>query len=204
MIKRISMTLRLSAAAAAALTLAACNNSPSDETPAPEPAESETKALGEGTSIIRADVEMEREIMPLEPLEARISFDEGGYALSDAAIAELQAVLETRQYTEGGAIVLRGHTDAGGNDSANLRASERRAEAVKNWLVENGAAEDRITIVGLGEQNPARPNANPDGTPNEENRAYNRRVMVHIAVPEELVVDETPDTPTLVEKVTAD
>ncbi|MXP48010.1 OmpA family protein [Altererythrobacter luteolus] len=204
MIKRITMNLRLSAAAAAALTLAACNNSPTDDTPAPEPEESGKQVLGEGTSIIRADVEMEREIMPLEPLESRISFDEGGYSLSETAIAELKAVLESRQYTEGGDIVLRGHTDAGGNDNANLRASERRAEAVKDWFVENGTAEDRITVVGLGEQNPARPNANPDGTPNDENRAYNRRVMVHIAVPEELVVEETPDTPTLVEKVTAD
>ena len=198
------MDFRLSAAAAAALTLAACNNSPTEDASVPEPAEAEKQVLGEGTSIIRADVEMDREIMPLEPLEARISFDEGGYSLSDTAIAELEKVLETRQYAEGGAIVLRGHTDAGGNDSANLRASERRAQAVKDWLVGNGAAEDRIAVVGLGEQNPARPNANPDGSANEENRAYNRRVMVHIAVPEELVIDETPEAPTLVEKVTAD
>ena len=47
------------------------------------------------------------------------------------------------------------------------------------------AAHD-VVVVAMGEQNPARPNAKPDGTPDEEGRAFNRRVDVSIAVPAEL------------------
>ena len=52
-----------------------------------------------------------------------------------------------------------------------------------NLLIENGIDEERITIIAFGEQNPLAPNANPDGTPNERNRAANRRVEVHVALP---------------------
>lgn len=87
--------------------------------------------------------------------------------------------------------------------AANLRASQRRAEVVRDWLVENGVAEDRIDVIAFGEQNPVSPNANPDGTPDEAGRAKNRRVDLTIAVP--------PGTPpaaaatdegTLVEEIT--
>ena len=76
---------------------------------------------------------------------------------------------------------MGGHSDSGGSDEVNIRASLERAEAVRDWMVANGVAEERITLVAFGEQNPAAPNALPDGSPNEEGRAANRRVEIVVA-----------------------
>lgn len=159
--------------------LAACG----ERNEEPEPVVTPTSD-GEPVSILRPDVEIERPVDPLEPLETTIAFAEGGSALSDEAVAALEQILESEQYQEGGAITLRAHSDAGGSDEANMRASTARAEAVRDWLIENGTDAERITIIAFGEQNPVEPNALPDGSPNEEGRAANRRVELTIDVPE--------------------
>ena len=175
-------------APAAALALAGCNDREPPPAPEPSPTAPPTQ-----TSIIRPDVEIERIEPELEPFEGSVTFAEGGNALSDAAIADLEAILETPQMAEGGAIVLRGHTDSVGDDDANMRVSERRAGLVRDWLVERGVAEDRITVIAIGEQHPIAPNARPDGTPDEAGRAPNRRVDVSIALPAGLDADAAED-----------
>jgi len=169
-------------ALAAALALAGCNDR---EPPAPEPPEPSPTVAPTQASIIRDEVQIERAEPVLEPLEASVSFAEAGGELSEAALEDLAAIMESEQISAGGAIVLRGHTDSTGDDEANLRVSERRAEMVRDWLVENGVAEARITVIAIGEQRPIAPNANLDGTPDEAGRAANRRVDVSIAVPED-------------------
>ncbi|BDI59689.1 OmpA family protein [Qipengyuania nanhaisediminis] len=143
-----------------------------------------TPGTGERTSILRPDVEAEQPLPsdPLDPLEVTIGFLEGGAALDTAARTALKRVLESGQLAEGGAITLRGHSDTGGSDAANMRVSQRRAEAVRDWLTERGVEADRFTIIAFGEQNPVEPNAHRDGTPNEDGRAANRRVELTIAV----------------------
>lgn len=175
------MTTRL-VAMVAALALAACDRS--EPTAPPEPAEPAPEAPPPA-SIIRPDLEVNRIEPKLEPLEASVSFAETGGELSAAALEDLEAIMESPQLAKGGAIVLRGHTDSTGDDEANLRVSRRRAEVVRDWLIEHGVAEDRITVIALGEQRPIAPNAKLDGTPDEEGRAANRRVDVSIALPEE-------------------
>ncbi|NVD45155.1 OmpA family protein [Qipengyuania atrilutea] len=143
-------------------------------------------------SIFREDVEQpDMEAAALEPLRETISFAEGQRELDTAARAALVEIAQSPQFRESGQITLRGHTDSGGNDEVNLRASERRANLVRDWLVEHGVDEERITVIAMGEQNPVEPNAMPDGTPNEAGRRANRRVEVHIAVPEEDEMAET-------------
>lgn len=187
-------------ALAAALALAGCNDR---EPPAPEPSEPSPAVAPTQASIIRDEVQIDRAEPALEPLDASVSFAETGGELSDAAIADLEAIMQSRQMAAGGAIVLRGHTDSTGDDEANLRVSQRRAEMVRDWLVERGVAEERITVIAIGEQRPIAPNAKLDGTPDEAGRAANRRVDVSIAVPEdeledgeaEAAPDETGQTP---------
>lgn len=166
---------------ALALALGACGSGDTRE-PAPEPSSTQT---GAQNSIIRDDLEDTAPLPPppLAPLDARIGFPEGGAELSESATADLDTLLQSPQIEEGGPIVLRAHSDAGGPGDANQRASQSRGEAVRDYLVENGIDEERITIIAFGEQNPIAPNANPDGTPNERNRAANRRVEVHVALP---------------------
>ena len=76
------------------------------------------------------------------------------------------------------------------------RASRARAEAVRDWLVDSGVDEARISLIAFGEQNPVAPNARPDGSPDPVGRAANRRVEIEVrsenAEPEE-------ETPTLAE-----
>lgn len=75
-------------------------------------------------------------------------------------------------------VVITGYADRLGNDKYNQKLSERRAIAVKDYLVSKGVAADRLTAVGKGE-------ANPVVECNEKNRAAlikclepNRRVEV--------------------------
>lgn len=205
MIVRTITFPKLALCAATALALSACNSSAPEVTePVPAPVETPPGSKSAPVSIIRADADVEIDPVTLQPLEQRISFDEGGSELSKAAIAELEQVMETAQMIAGGPIILRGHTDSEGRGAANLRASAKRAEAVKLWLLERSVAEDRITVIAMGEQNPAKPNALPDGSPNEEGRAFNRRVDLTIAE-RELEDDTGKDEPqTLVERVAAE
>lgn len=174
--------MRLLFAMTAALALAGCDRreppAPSEPTPEPTPQASPTQA-----SIIRPEIEVERPEPELEPLEASVTFAEAGGELSAAALEDLETILESPQMAEGGAVVLRGHTDSTGDDEANLRVSRQRAEMVRDWLVEHGVAEERITVIAIGEQRPIAPNAKLDGTPDEAGRAANRRVDVAIALP---------------------
>ena len=67
-------------------------------------------------------------------------------------------------------LVIEGHTDADGPAEANLALSRVRAEAVRDYFVENGIDPDRLEAVGLGETVAIAPNDTPDG------RARNRRI----------------------------
>lgn len=66
-------------------------------------------------------------------------------------------------------IEVGGHTDDVGDDASNLSLSQRRAEAVKDYLVKNGVAESRVQAKGYGETQPQVPNDS------DINRAKNRR-----------------------------
>jgi len=69
---------------------------------------------------------------------------------------------------------ISGHTDNSGPDEYNLNLSQRRADAVKKYLVESGIAEDRIIAKGYGEEKPVADNINKQG------RRLNRRTEFKI------------------------
>ncbi len=80
----------------------------------------------------------------------------------------------------GSDLVVEGHTDSYGSDSANLALSQKRAEAVKQYLVANLKVDGKkVEAVGYGE---TRPVANNE---TEEGRARNRRIDVVIRPPAE-------------------
>ncbi|WP_330662099.1 OmpA family protein [Erythrobacter sp.] len=137
---------------------------------------------GETVSILRPDIEQpELPEEPLSPLEVTIGFPDGGDDLDDTARAALDNVIASEQVASGGPIRLGAHSDTGGSDAVNMGVSEDRGLAVAGYLIERGVEEDRIDIVVFGEQNPAEPNALPDGSPNEEGRRANRRVEITVA-----------------------
>jgi OOP family OmpA-OmpF porin len=67
-------------------------------------------------------------------------------------------------------IEVDGHTDAKGNDAYNQKLSQRRAEAVKAYLVGKGVNAGQLSAKGYGEKQPIASNDT------EEGRAQNRRV----------------------------
>ncbi|MFZ3042418.1 MAG: OmpA family protein [Thiobacillus sp.] len=67
-------------------------------------------------------------------------------------------------------IEVAGHTDSMGSDAYNMKLSQQRAEAVRNFLISRGVAADRLTAKGYGESQPVADNAT------EEGRYKNRRV----------------------------
>jgi outer membrane protein OmpA-like peptidoglycan-associated protein len=78
----------------------------------------------------------------------------------------------------GGAIQVRGHTDATGSASANQALSERRAGAARQYLLDHRVDATGVTAVGLGSSQPLAEEANPDGSPDPEGQAFNRRVEI--------------------------
>ncbi len=90
----------------------------------------------------------------------------------DPLVDRLVALLEARPDWQ---ITVVGHTDSTGNDVANLELSFRRAEAVRQELVDRGIGTDRIRVRGAGSTDPLASNDTLAG------RAENRRIEFEIA-----------------------
>lgn len=163
----------------------------------PSPAPSREAAQ---TSIIRPDIAPPSvQPPPIEPLSVIVAFPDGGATIPDEGLEKLKALLGSQQVQQGGPIKLSAHSDSAGTDAINLSVSRKRGDAVRAWLVEHGIPETRIALIVFGEQNPLKPNALPDGTPNEAGRAANRRV--EIQVPVSSVPSAQQREPTLAEEI---
>lgn len=69
---------------------------------------------------------------------------------------------------------IAGHTDSIGSDEYNKGLSQRRAEAVRDYMISKGVTRSRLRAVGYGEEQPVADNAT------EEGRALNRRVEMRL------------------------
>lgn len=103
-------------------------------------------------------------------------FAPGQAALRAEARANLARVVAFVQRDATASIRIEGHTDDRGSDNLNQVLSQRRAEAVRNALIEEGVDGARLQAVGLGENQPVADNAT------EQGRARNRRVDVVVLV----------------------
>ncbi len=80
-------------------------------------------------------------------------------------------------------IRIEGHTDDVNTDEYNLDLSQRRANNVMRWLVQNGIAAERLEARGFGEARPERPIDGLTGNALRDARAQNRRVMFIVVEP---------------------
>ncbi len=100
------------------------------------------------------------------------------FATNDATInPNFYATLNTvaQQLNDGQvAVVVSGYTDSSGNDSINIPLSQRRAQAVAQYLVGKGVPTNRINAQGYGSANPIADNTTSSG------KAQNRRVELNI------------------------
>jgi OmpA-OmpF porin, OOP family len=81
----------------------------------------------------------------------------------------LDRVVRIMKETPALKIEVRGHTDNIGDASYNQKLSERRADAVAEYMIKQGISPVRIRSKGFGETKPLVPNDT------EKNRAKNRR-----------------------------
>lgn len=108
-------------------------------------------------------------------LNAAVLFDFDKDTLQPRAHAELKKIamhLKSRPFAK---CLIEGHTDSKGANNYNLKLSQRRANRVKNYLIENfGFARDKFQAIGKGKRNPVATNETDEG------REKNRRVEFKI------------------------
>lgn len=119
--------------------------------------------------------------VPLSPISSgsvitlrNIFFNTASYELLPASNAELEKLVRLLKANPALRIELGGHTDNVGNDAANQKLSEQRANAVRDHVVRQGIDGARITAKGYGETTPVATNDT------EEGRAQNRRTEVRV------------------------
>lgn len=88
--------------------------------------------------------------------------------------AEIADFAEYMKQNPNQTAIINGHTDSTGNPAYNQKLSERRATAVKNKIIEEGIAAERLDARGYGETKPIADNATKEG------RKQNRRVEAEV------------------------
>lgn len=124
-------------------------------------------------------IRMAAQESPRIPIPGDLLFEFDSASLkpdSEHALLYLADLLNNRKRLP---IDIEGHTDSIGPDTYNLTLSRKRAQAVKNWLVQHRVYRAKeFRVLPYGETRPAVPNTKPDGSDDPEGRRQNRRVVV--------------------------
>ena len=99
-----------------------------------------------------------------------VTFEVNSDKLTAASSATLDRVAESLKRSPNVRVEVGGHTDSSGSDALNQKLSQKRAEAVRAYLVSKGVDGSRVTAKGYGESQPAGDNKTAEG------KARNRRV----------------------------
>lgn len=103
-----------------------------------------------------------------------VNFENDSAKLRPESTAILDGAVATLKSNPRIEVEVEGHTDSNASDKHNDSLSQRRAEAVRSFLISGGIAESRLTAKGYGKRNPVADNATAEG------RAQNRRVDLRI------------------------
>jgi len=101
-----------------------------------------------------------------------IEFETGSAVIRPASYPMLDEIFQSAVVAEGLKLGAYGHTDNSGSDDVNVPLSEKRAAAVRDYLLGKGLAADRIETKGYGSSKPVADNGTADG------RSRNRRVEI--------------------------
>ena len=117
----------------------------------------------------------------IDRLTIHVNFDFDRSDITEADVAELKKAINFLRKYPDARVKVEGHTDSKGTEEYNQKLSERRADAVRQYLIKEGAVKKAmISATGYGELRPIAPNETKDGKDNPEGRAENRRVEILI------------------------
>lgn len=108
-------------------------------------------------------------------LKGDVTFDTDSAIVRPGLYSEIDRIANILIKYPNTVIQVEGHTDSTGTESYNMELSARRAEAVKNILVNKGVEPSRILTLAFGESRPIASNDYDYG------RAQNRRVEIKVA-----------------------
>jgi len=103
-----------------------------------------------------------------------VTFETGKSNILPGSTKILEATVKGLQKFDSVSVEISGHTDNVGGEEFNMKLSQARADAVRDYLIRKGIAENRIRAVGYGYLRPRGDNRTPEG------RAKNRRIEISI------------------------
>lgn len=153
------MKIRFVAAAATLALLSACASSGSEES--------------DFSSVTAANAAAQEKTIDGEAKD-RVFFAFDKANLSQESIDVLKAQARYLKENADKTVVIQGHTDDRGTREYNIGLGERRANAVRRYLITQGVAAERIEVISFGKEQPAVVGANEDAW------AQNRRAVTVI------------------------
>jgi len=124
--------------------------------------------VNRGTNPLNPDDDIVKIDVPIV-LEG-ITFETGKAEITPESEVVLNGALKTLETYTDIVVQISGHTDDVGSETSNQKLSQRRADAVRSWLISKGIDPNRIIAIGYGENAPIVPNDS------DENRRKNRRI----------------------------
>jgi outer membrane protein OmpA-like peptidoglycan-associated protein len=134
--------------------------------------EKRTAAAMAELALLAAVKEEERGLVVT--LSGSVLFQSAKSTLLPSAQLKLDQVTKALLAVRARKLIVEGHTDSQGSESYNQGLSQRRADAVRDYLVQRNYPADHVQSRGKGEGNPIADNSSPEG------RANNRRVEIVI------------------------
>ena len=129
----------------------------------------------------KADISVKPAAAPVDPTvcqqlfseslaKGKIRFESGRATIDPDSAGLLDRLIEIAMRCPTADIEIAGHTDADGEDASNQTLSEKRAQAVLDYLVKAGLPASRFTAMGYGSSQPVASNDTDEG------KAQNRRI----------------------------
>ena len=101
-----------------------------------------------------------------------VFFEIGKSIVKEDSFAELDRLVDLMNKLPNLSVELSGHTDNTGSEVLNIRLSQKRAEAVVDYLIEKGISEDKLTAKGYGSTAPIDSNESLEGRKNNRRTEF--------------------------------